>query len=111
MMPPTRLVAILAMLGIALGCESPAPQAVATPDAQVAVAPTLTASTKLPEQLLSSASSTGDGSLHIFFLDVGQGDACLILSPAGKSILIDTGPPSSGRQVSHRLQQLLGAPL
>ena len=36
--------------------------------------------------------SSGDGRLHITFLDVGQGDSILIESPAGKRILVDGGP-------------------
>jgi beta-lactamase superfamily II metal-dependent hydrolase len=34
----------------------------------------------------------GDGLLHAYFLDVGQGDATLIVTPAGGTILIDGGP-------------------
>ena len=33
-----------------------------------------------------------DGDLHIHFLDVGQGDAAIIISPSGKQIVIDGGP-------------------
>ncbi len=34
----------------------------------------------------------GDGHLHVYFLDVGQGDSSLIVSPSGKQIVIDGGP-------------------
>ena len=36
--------------------------------------------------------SSGDGRLHVTFLEVGQGDSILIESPAGKRILVDGGP-------------------
>jgi competence protein ComEC len=33
-----------------------------------------------------------DGLLHVYFLDVGQGDATLLVSPEGATVLIDGGP-------------------
>ncbi|MEJ2212137.1 MAG: ComEC/Rec2 family competence protein [Anaerolineae bacterium] len=33
-----------------------------------------------------------DGRLHVAFLDVGQGDAILITTPAGQQVLVDGGP-------------------
>ena len=36
-----------------------------------------------------------DGQLHVVFLDVGQGDATLIQTPAGQQLLIDGGPDAS----------------
>lgn len=37
-------------------------------------------------------SSLPDGQLHVFVLDVGQGDAVLIQTPSGERMLIDGGP-------------------
>ncbi len=34
-----------------------------------------------------------DGKLHAYFLDIGQGDGALIVTPSGKQIVIDSGPP------------------
>lgn len=36
--------------------------------------------------------SQPDGLLHIYFLDIGQGDAAFIRTPNGTNILIDAGP-------------------
>tara|TARA_Y100000389_G_C17465794_1_gene525411 strand:- start:1730 stop:3886 length:2157 start_codon:yes stop_codon:yes gene_type:complete len=36
---------------------------------------------------------------RIFFLDVGQGDSCIIQTPNRHTIVVDTGPPGSGRYV------------
>lgn len=33
-----------------------------------------------------------DGRLHLYFLDIGQGDSALIVTPHGRRILIDGGP-------------------
>lgn len=35
-----------------------------------------------------------DGKMHLFFLDVGQGDSILIQTPEGHNVLIDGGPRS-----------------
>jgi len=43
-----------------------------------------------------AAANAHDNRLHIFFLDVGQGDAILIETPSGQHILIDGGPADGG---------------
>ena len=40
----------------------------------------------------SQAYSGPDGRLHVLFLDVGQGDGILIVTPEGRQIMIDGGP-------------------
>ena len=37
-----------------------------------------------------------DGRLHVYFLDVGQGDSALIVTPGGKRALVDGGPEFGG---------------
>jgi beta-lactamase superfamily II metal-dependent hydrolase len=47
----------------------------------------------------------------VYFFDVGQGDAALIVSPAGKTVLIDGGPPEAGERLAERLRELVPGPL
>lgn len=42
--------------------------------------------------LFSEQRRMPDGRLHVSFLDVGQGDSALIVTPSGKQIVIDGGP-------------------
>ncbi|MGB9722633.1 MAG: hypothetical protein ACPL7G_01865, partial [Chloroflexia bacterium] len=42
--------------------------------------------------ILTLLQSRSDGRLHLYFLPVGQGNAVLLLSPSGKTVLIDGGP-------------------
>jgi competence protein ComEC len=51
------------------------------------------------------------GNLRIYALDVGQGDSFLVISPNGKTILIDAGPIDAGDNVvaalkSHGVKQV-----
>lgn len=45
-----------------------------------------------------------DGLLHVYFLNVGQGDAILIRTPSGKNIMVDSGPDQN---VLPELKQVL----
>ena len=46
-----------------------------------------------------------DGNLHVYFLDIGQGDSTLIVTPAGRQVLVDGGP--DGDVTSQRLAEVL----
>src|SRR5262249_49564843 len=45
------------------------------------------------------------GRLQIYSLDVGQGDSALIITPEGKSVLIDAGLPQAGDDVVAALRK------
>ncbi len=51
--------------------------------------------------------SPADGKLHVYFFDVGQGDSALIISPEGRTVLIDAGPPAAVNHLLNRLPELL----
>ncbi|MFL5322146.1 MAG: MBL fold metallo-hydrolase, partial [Myxococcaceae bacterium] len=53
----------------------------------------------------------GDGKLYVYFLDVGEGDATLIVSPVGKTVLIDAGPLESVSHLNNRLSELVTEPI
>jgi competence protein ComEC len=51
------------------------------------------------------------GQLEIHYFDIGQGDAALIISPTGKTILVDGGPPEAGAHLAERVKALVKGPL
>jgi competence protein ComEC len=57
------------------------------------------------------AELASDGKLTAYFFDVGQGDAALIVSPTGKTVLIDAGPPDAEQMLVDKLRPLLSHPL
>lgn len=65
--------------------------------------------------LLLFAASPGQAAslrpLSVYFLDVGQGDAALVVSPTGKTVLIDAGPPEAQISLVSRVKQLVNGPL
>ncbi len=59
---------------------------------------------------LACACAASAGELRIDFLDVGQGDAALVTSPSGRTLLVDGGPPEAKERLVARLQRL-GRPI
>jgi beta-lactamase superfamily II metal-dependent hydrolase len=49
---------------------------------------------------------SGPGQARIYFVDVGTGASTLIVSPTGKTLLVDGGPPGSGAKISGLLDTL-----
>ena len=55
--------------------------------------------------LWARAAGGPDGYLHVHFLDIGQGDSILVVTPSGRQALIDGGP--DGDRVSQALADTL----
>lgn len=53
----------------------------------------------------STAYSEAKPEMQVHFIDVGQGDSMLIQTPSNKNILIDAGPPKSGKRVVDYLKK------
>lgn len=53
----------------------------------------------------------GAAELRVHFFDVGQGDSALVISPAGKKVLIDGGTAEHGRRVALRIRSIDRGPL
>ncbi len=92
--PVRHLLALLGVL-LACACEKPPPPAPA-PGPKPA-----------PALARRYFGRPADGKLHVYFFDVGQGDAALIISPTGRTVLVDAGPAAAGTHLANRLPELL----
>ncbi len=62
-------------------------------------APELLAGKASTAEVRIGPTAKGDGRLHVRFLDVGQGDSILVVSPDGTTMLVDAGEKPMGRKV------------
>ncbi|WP_164010071.1 ComEC/Rec2 family competence protein [Pyxidicoccus trucidator] len=90
-----RLFSLLGVLLATAACQEPPPPPPPTP---VPVRATE------PRRYFGGAP---DGKLHVYFFDVGHGDAALIVSPEGHTVLVDSGPASAADHLVNRLPELL----
>src|SRR6476646_9501618 len=71
-----------------------------------AITKKLAALASLVVLLLSQRPHAQTSGAHIYFVDVGTGASTLIVSPTGKTLLVDGGPPGSGAKISGLLATL-----
>lgn len=88
-MSPRHLALLGTLLALVACKESPAP------------------STARPSEARRYFGTAADGKLHVYFFDVGQGDAALIVSPKGNTVLVDSGPAGAAGHLVNRLPELL----
>ncbi|BDG08461.1 ComEC/Rec2 family competence protein [Anaeromyxobacter paludicola] len=51
------------------------------------------------------------GRLEVTFLSVGQGDSAFVVTPSGRTVLVDAGPPESARRLEGYLRARLRGPI
>lgn len=56
-------------------------------------------------RVASGSNDQNEKDLAVHFIDVGQGDAILVLSPNGSTMLIDAGPKTAGQKVVSYLKK------
>ena len=86
--------------------QSPSTVRATVPQAAPAGIYDLRAATAGAEAELPDAVRVVSGGLQIHFLDVGQGDATLVVAPSGASLLIDGGPRSAASVVKDAIRVL-----
>lgn len=64
----------------------------------------LVATNAFSEARLPNSVELVDGRARVVFIDVGQGDATLVIAPDGETLLIDGGPRAAASRVQNALQ-------
>ncbi len=60
---------------------------------------------------LAAPASRASGTLEVTFLSVGQGDAAFAVTPSGRTLLVDAGPPEASARVERFLRARLRGPI
>ena len=98
------------LLGLALTAASVLPAVLSstgTPSPSTAlVTPPVTTVTIAATAHSGTVSGLADGKLQIHFMDVGQGDGAILISPQGETVLFDTGKRNNCDLPVSYLQQL-----
>lgn len=111
-----RWTALVAAALLVAGCDNevepaPAPKPIAVKKPVASPVKEEQEAEQAPSLEDSAAKNGGDGKLYVYFLDVGEGDATLIISPVGKTVLIDAGPPEASSHLDSRLSELVSEPI
>lgn len=101
-MPKVKVVALALLYALLIAACGPAPVSSPTPKAAPPATPAFAEPVAVP------AGSWQRGALEIHVLDVAHGDAQLIVSPTGESLLIDGGRAEFASHVAGYLTGVLG---
>lgn len=103
-----RPLLLLLVLGLGLasaGCTAP-PAGMSPGDTPGPAAPTPAVSVaSTPVPTYTAGGSTGGNTLRVSVLDIGQGDAILVQTPAGRTMLVDAGDADAGPGVVAALRE------
>jgi competence protein ComEC len=108
---PLPLVSLIVCAILIAGCTAPPAGPGPAPTVQATAAPAETASVTAPTAAVSASPTppptfpAGARTLRVSVLDVGQGDAVLVQSPNGRTMLVDAGDADAGPAVVAALRE------
>lgn len=94
------------LLGLAFTAISVMPAVLSPSTSTPAAPPPATFETPSPATPLADAAALGNGKLQIHFMNVGQGDGAILISPQGETVLFDNGKRGRCELPVSYLQQL-----